>query len=66
MWRLNINTDLLDKTGELTDQTVFFEREGQDVYQFRVLDFSAVNAIRNISESIGDVGETPTREYGWY
>lgn len=66
MWRLNINTDMLGKTGELTDQTVFFEREGQDIYQFRILAYPEMNAIRNVSESIGNVGETPTREFGWY
>lgn len=66
MWRLNINTEILAEAGELTDETVFFEREGQDNYQFRILTHPEVNALRNISESTGGVGETPTREYGWH
>ncbi len=66
MWRLNINTELLAESGGLTGETLFFEREGQDTYQFKILTYSEAKALRNVSENTGGVGETRTREYGWY
>lgn len=66
MWRLNIDTNLVVETGGLTEETVYFAREGPDTYQFRVLTHSETNTVRNVSESAGGVGETSTREYGWY
>lgn len=66
MWRINIEAELVRSIGGLRDKTVFFERQRPDAYQVRTLDYAETKAIRELSEEMGSVGETSTREYGWY
>jgi hypothetical protein len=66
MWRINIEAELVRTIGGLRNKTVFFERQGPDTYQVRTLDYSEIKTIRELSEEMGGIGETSTREYGWY
>jgi HKD family nuclease len=67
MWRLNINTGIVDSVGPLRNRTVAFGRlRDDDTYTLRTLTRQERTTARTMSHRLGTLHRTASREYGWY
>ncbi|MCK4821959.1 hypothetical protein KA005_39710, partial [bacterium] len=67
MWRLRLDTSIPEVRHQtLRGLFVHFRRSiSPNTYHFTVLDSSALRPLRAASRSLGNIGSTSTRVYGW-